>query len=44
VKVAPFGSWSSPIAAAAVARAGVRLGEPALGEDGSAWWLERRPL
>jgi dipeptidyl aminopeptidase/acylaminoacyl peptidase len=41
---APFGSWSSPIAAAAVARAGVRLGEPALGEDGSAWWLERRPL
>jgi dipeptidyl aminopeptidase/acylaminoacyl peptidase len=44
VKAAPFGSWSSPIAAAAVARAGVRLGEPALGEDGSAWWLERRPL
>jgi dipeptidyl aminopeptidase/acylaminoacyl peptidase len=41
---APFGSWSSPIAAAAVARAGVRLGEPALGEDDSAWWLERRPL
>jgi dipeptidyl aminopeptidase/acylaminoacyl peptidase len=40
----PFGSWPSPIAAAAVARAGVRLGEPALGEDGSAWWLERRPL
>ena len=27
-----------------MARAGVRLGEPALGEDGSAWWLERRPL
>jgi dipeptidyl aminopeptidase/acylaminoacyl peptidase len=27
-----------------VARAGVRLGEPALGEDGSAWWIERRPL
>ena len=24
-------------------RAGVRLGEPALGADGSAWWLERRP-
>jgi dipeptidyl aminopeptidase/acylaminoacyl peptidase len=44
VTSAPFGSWSSPIAAAAVARAGVRLGEPALGEDGSAWWLERRPL
>jgi dipeptidyl aminopeptidase/acylaminoacyl peptidase len=44
VKTAPFGSWASPVAAAAVARAGVRLGEPALGEDGSAWWLERRPL
>ena len=44
MKTAPFGSWSSPIAPAAVARAGVRLGEPELGEDGSAWWLERRPL
>jgi dipeptidyl aminopeptidase/acylaminoacyl peptidase len=44
VKGAPFGSWRSPIAPAAVARAGVRLGEPALGGDGSAWWLERRPL
>jgi dipeptidyl aminopeptidase/acylaminoacyl peptidase len=44
VKGAPFGSWGSPIAPAAVARAGVRLGEPALGEDGAAWWLERRPL
>jgi dipeptidyl aminopeptidase/acylaminoacyl peptidase len=44
VKGAPFGSWRSPIAPAAVARAGVRLGEPALGEDGAAWWLERRPL
>jgi dipeptidyl aminopeptidase/acylaminoacyl peptidase len=41
---APFGSWPSPIAAADVARTGVRLSEPALGEDGSAWWLERRPL
>jgi dipeptidyl aminopeptidase/acylaminoacyl peptidase len=27
-----------------VARAGVRLGEPELGEEASAWWLERRPL
>jgi dipeptidyl aminopeptidase/acylaminoacyl peptidase len=26
-----------------VARAGVKLAEPALGEDGSVWWLERRP-
>jgi dipeptidyl aminopeptidase/acylaminoacyl peptidase len=44
VETAPFGSWASPIAPAAVARAGVRLSEPALGGDGSAWWLERRPL
>jgi dipeptidyl aminopeptidase/acylaminoacyl peptidase len=39
-----YGSWPSPIGAAQVAQAGVRLSEPALGEDGAAWWLERRPL
>ena len=39
----PYGSWPSPIGAAQVARAGVRLSEPAWGEDGAAWWLERRP-
>ena len=41
---APYGSWPSPIGAAQVAEAGVRMSEPALGEDGAAWWLERRPL
>jgi dipeptidyl aminopeptidase/acylaminoacyl peptidase len=42
-KTAPFGSWRSPIAAELVARAGVRLSEPLLGPDGTAWWLEGRP-
>jgi dipeptidyl aminopeptidase/acylaminoacyl peptidase len=42
-ETAPFGSWRSPITADAVARAGVRLSEPQLGPDGSAWWLEGRP-
>jgi dipeptidyl aminopeptidase/acylaminoacyl peptidase len=31
------------LTAAEVARGGVRLAEPGLGEDGSVWWLERRP-
>ena len=39
----PYGSWPSPIGADQVAQAGVRLSEPALAEDGAAWWLERRP-
>jgi dipeptidyl aminopeptidase/acylaminoacyl peptidase len=43
VTTAPYGSWRSPLTAAEVAGAGVRLAEPALGEDGSVWWLERRP-
>jgi hypothetical protein len=42
-KVAPYGSWSSPIAAATVARAGRRLGAAAIAEDGAAWWAEGRP-
>src|SRR6188472_3240604 len=41
--VAPYGSWASPIDAAAVARAGRRLAFPALAEDGAVWWLEGRP-
>jgi len=44
VQTAPYGSWRSPLTAAEVARAGVRLAEPAVGDDGSVWWLERRPL
>lgn len=41
--VAPYGSWSSPIEAATVARAGRRLGSPVLAADGSTWWAEGRP-
>jgi dipeptidyl aminopeptidase/acylaminoacyl peptidase len=38
---APYGSWSSPISAELVARAGTRLSSPLL-RDGPAWWLEGR--
>jgi len=41
--VAPYGSWTSPIDAAAVARAGRRLAFPAIAGDGAIWWLEGRP-
>jgi dipeptidyl aminopeptidase/acylaminoacyl peptidase len=41
--VAPYGSWSSPIDAATVARSGRRLGSPALAGDGAVWWAEGRP-
>jgi len=41
--VAPFGSWSSPIAAETVARAGRRLAFPAIAADGAVWWAEGRP-
>lgn len=40
--IAPCGSWRSPIDAAGVARAGVRLSEPRL-DRGTIYWLERRP-
>jgi dipeptidyl aminopeptidase/acylaminoacyl peptidase len=40
---ARFGSWRSPIAAEHVAGGGGRLAEPALGDDGSTYWLEGRP-
>jgi dipeptidyl aminopeptidase/acylaminoacyl peptidase len=41
-QVLPYGSWPSPITAADVARAGVRLGYPRVaGAD--VWWLEGRP-
>ena len=39
--VAPFGTWSSPISAEMVARAGVRLSAPWI-EGGVVWWLEGR--
>ncbi|HUF01338.1 MAG TPA: prolyl oligopeptidase family serine peptidase [Gaiellaceae bacterium] len=38
----PYGTWSSPISAEVVARAGTSLGLPWL-ENGVAWWLEGRP-
>ncbi|HEY6730244.1 MAG TPA: S9 family peptidase [Solirubrobacterales bacterium] len=41
--VAPYGSWTSPIEAATVARAGRRLGFPVIAGDGAAWWAEGRP-
>ncbi len=41
--VAPYGSWSSPVEAETVARAGRRLGAPAIAADGSVWWGEGRP-
>jgi dipeptidyl aminopeptidase/acylaminoacyl peptidase len=36
------GEWPSPLGAAAVAEAGLRLAQPAL-HDGHAYWLEGRP-
>jgi dipeptidyl aminopeptidase/acylaminoacyl peptidase len=41
--VAPYGSWSSPIDAAAVAGAGRRLAGPTIAADGAVWWAEGRP-
>jgi dipeptidyl aminopeptidase/acylaminoacyl peptidase len=43
VTVAAYGSWSSPIEAATVARAGRRLGAAAIAADGAVWWAEGRP-
>jgi dipeptidyl aminopeptidase/acylaminoacyl peptidase len=40
--VAPFGTWSSPITAELVARAGRSLAMPWV-DSGTAWWLEGRP-
>jgi dipeptidyl aminopeptidase/acylaminoacyl peptidase len=41
--IAPYGSWSSPIDAATVARSGRRLGAPAVAPDDAIWWAEGRP-
>lgn len=38
----PFGSWASTLAAADIARGGLRLGEPRIA-DGVVYWLEGRP-
>jgi dipeptidyl aminopeptidase/acylaminoacyl peptidase len=42
-RVAPYGSWTSPIEAATVARGGRRLAFPAIAADGAVWWAEGRP-
>ncbi|RZS79955.1 dipeptidyl aminopeptidase/acylaminoacyl peptidase [Motilibacter rhizosphaerae] len=40
----PYGAWPSPLSAEQVARAGTRLGEIALDQDGRRlWWSEGRP-
>lgn len=41
--IAPYGSWVSPLKAAALAEAGTRLGGFDLLADGSVIWLEARP-
>jgi dipeptidyl aminopeptidase/acylaminoacyl peptidase len=41
--IAPYGSWSSPIAPAVVAAGGRRLAAPKLAGDGALWWGEGRP-
>jgi dipeptidyl aminopeptidase/acylaminoacyl peptidase len=41
--VSPYGSWSSPIDAATVARSGRRLAGAAIAPDGAVWWAEGRP-
>ena len=41
-RVAPYGSWPSPISAADVARNRVRLGFPTVRGD-DVWWQETRP-
>jgi dipeptidyl aminopeptidase/acylaminoacyl peptidase len=40
--IAPYGSWRSPISAAAVAAGGRRLASPRLAGDGAVWWAEGR--
>ncbi len=41
-RVAPYGTWPSPITPAMLAGSGVELAEPWI-EDGALWWLESRP-
>lgn len=42
-EIAAYGAWDSPVDATTVARAGRRLGAPALAADGAVWWGEGRP-
>jgi hypothetical protein len=41
-RVAPYGTWRSPISAEMVSAGGVALSQPLL-EDGSVYWREGRP-
>jgi dipeptidyl aminopeptidase/acylaminoacyl peptidase len=41
-EIAPYGSWSSPITAEAIARGSVGLSGPELA-NGAVWWIESRP-
>lgn len=41
-RVAPYGTWPSPITPTMLATSGVGLEEPWI-EDGVVWWLESRP-
>jgi dipeptidyl aminopeptidase/acylaminoacyl peptidase len=41
-RIAPYGTWSSPISAASVAEAGLRLGA-VQSDRGDVYWLEGRP-
>src|SRR3954453_721198 len=41
-RVAPYGSWSSPITAEGIARGSVTLAEPEVAASG-VWWIESRP-
>jgi dipeptidyl aminopeptidase/acylaminoacyl peptidase len=42
-QVAPFGTWRSALAPAALGSSNVKISMPALGADGSVWWVEGRP-
>src|SRR3954471_13451443 len=41
-RVAPYGSWASPITAQSIARGSVTLREPEVAA-GAGWWVEGRP-
>src|SRR4051794_12832520 len=42
-RVAPYGTWASPITAEAIARGSVTLSEPEVAAN-AVWWIEGRPL
>src|SRR5215207_5523019 len=42
-RVAPYGSWASPITPQTIAQGSVTLGEPEVASN-AVWWVEGRPL